>query len=219
MPNGLIYYQSDSGNSGLYDKASSNPLTILWETLRTCMFSYRLSFLKVGSANWYKLQDKFSYKPSHGIYRKLRLIFYLKSFAKCGNNLFLHHSLTVFNPKNIEIGDNVKINRGVFITARDKIKIGNDVLIGPYTIINSGNHNYSNPDIPIRSQGHSSKPIIIEDDVWIGANATILKGVIIGKGAVVGAGAVVTKEVPPFTVVGGVPARFIKYRKQPRDRK
>ena len=175
--------------------------------------------MKVGSISWYKLQDKFNNKPSLGVYRKLRILFYQKSFAKCGNNLFLYHSLTVFYPNNIEIGDNAKINRGVFITAIDKIKIGNDVLIGPYTVINSGNHNYSNPDIPIRLQGHITKPIVIEDDVWIGANATILAGVTIGKGAVVGAGAVVTSYVAPFTVVGGVPAQFIKYRKQALDNK
>ena len=108
----------------------------------------------------------------------------------------------------------MKINRGVFITAPDKIIIGNDVLIGPYTVINSGNHNYSNPDISIREQGHIFKPIVIEDDVWIGANSSILAGVTIGKGAVVGAGAVVTKNVNPYTVVGGVPATFIKERKK-----
>jgi len=163
---------------------------------------------------WYKLQDRFNNKPSLGLYRKVRLLFYQNSFAKCGEKLFLYHDLIVLYPKNIEIGSNVKINRGVFITAPDKIIIGNDVLIGPYTVINSGNHNYSNPDISIREQGHIFKPIVIEDDVWIGANSSILAGVTIGKGAVVGAGAVVTKNVNPYTVVGGVPATFIKERKK-----
>ena len=177
-------------------------------------FKWRFNLLKIGSLKWYKLQDSFNNKPSLGLYKKVRHLFYQSSFEKCGENLFLYHDLTVFYPKNIEVGNNTQIHKGVFITAADKIKIGNDVLIGPYTVINSGNHNYSNPDVPIRLQGHITKPIIIEDDVWIGANSTILAGVTIGKGAVVGAGAVVTKNVKPYTVVGGVPATFIKERKK-----
>lgn len=196
---------------------NSNPLTVFIELVRTMLFAWRLSFLKIGSFGWYKLQDKINNKPSLGIYRKLRLLFYQKSFFTCGESLFLYHDLVVFYPTNVEIGDNAKINRGVFITATDKIKIGNDVLIGPYTVINSGNHDYSNPDKVIRLQGHITKQITIEDDVWIGAHVTILKGVTIGKGAVVGAGAVVTKDVAPYTVVGGVPAKLIKYRKQTKD--
>jgi acetyltransferase-like isoleucine patch superfamily enzyme len=195
-----------------------NPLTELFDSVMFGLFSWRLKFLEVGSLDWYKLQDKLNNKPSLGLYRKVRQLFYQKAFAKCGENLFLYHGLTVFYPKNIEIGSNAKINRGVFITATDKIKIGNDVLIGPYSVINSGNHNYSNPDIPIRLQGHITKPIIIDDDVWIGANSTILAGVKIGNGAVIGAGAVVTKDVAPYTVVGGVPATFIKNRKQMTDK-
>jgi galactoside O-acetyltransferase len=195
-----------------------NLLTKLIDSLMVGFFSWRLKFLEVGSLDWYMLQDKFNNKPSIGLFRKVRQLFYQKSFAQCGENLFLYHGLTVLYPKNIEIGNNAKINRGVFITATDKIKIGNDVLIGPYTVINSGNHNYSNPDIPIRLQGHVTKPITIEDDVWIGANSTILAGVRIGKGAVIGAGAVVTKDVAPYTVVGGVPAIFIKNRTQTKDK-
>jgi len=198
----------------LQQQNSKNLLINFWEIIGTRYFKLRFRLLKIGSLKWYKFQDKLNQKPSLGLYRKVRLLFYKKSFAKCGENLFLYHDLTVLYPKNIEIGSNTKINRGVFITAPDKIKIGNDVLIGPYTVINSGNHNYSNPDVPIRLQGHIIKPIVIEDDVWIGANSTILAGVTIGKGAVVGAGAVVTKNINPYTVVGGVPATFIKERKK-----
>jgi len=197
----------------LKQQNSKNLLIILMDIIGIWYFKWRFRSLKIGSLKWYKLQDWINNKPSLGLYRKVRLLFYKNSLAKCDENLFLYHDLTVFDPENVELGRNVKINRGVFITAPAKIKIGNDVLIGPYTIINSGNHNYSNPDIPIRLQGHIVKPIVIEDDVWIGANSTILAGVTIGKGAVVGAGAVVTKNINPYTVVGGVPATFIKERK------
>lgn len=76
-----------------------------------------------------------------------------------------------------------------------------------------GDHEMSRRDIPMRLQGDSvSKPVVIGDDVWIGARSIILKGVHIGKGAVIAAGAVVTKDVPEYAIVGGVPAKVIKYR-------
>jgi len=200
--------------SEVFQPNSKNLLRILVETIGIWYFKWKFSLLDTRSDKWKKLQDWINNKPSVGLYREVRRLFYQKSFAKSGENLELYPNLIISNPKNIEIGSNIKINRGVFITAPGKIKIGNYVLIGPYTVINSGNHSYSDPDVPIRSQGHVIKPIVIEDDVWIGANSTILAGVTIGRGAVVGAGAVVTKNVDPYTVVGGVPAAFIKERKK-----
>lgn len=114
----------------------------------------------------------------------------------------------------ITIGDNVQIGNNVTILALTKdIVIGNDVLIAPYVSIIGTNHTISDPDKLIRLQGMTSAQITIQDDVWIGTKAIILPGVTIGKGSVVGAGAVVTKDVPPYAVVGGVPARVIKMRK------
>ena len=75
------------------------------------------------------------------------------------------------------------------------------------------NHNYARTDIPIYRQGETSKGIVIEDDVWIGARVTILDGVRVGGGSIIAAGAVVSKDVEPFSVVGGVPARVLKSRK------
>lgn len=95
------------------------------------------------------------------------------------------------------------------------LKVGKDVMMGPYVIIVGDNHESSRTDIPMRSQGIKKyPPVRIDDDVWVGARAIILPGLKIGRGAIIGAGAVVTKDVPPYAVCAGNPARVIKYRDQ-----
>lgn len=103
------------------------------------------------------------------------------------------------------VGRNARLN-GVHIDVREMVKIGENVRIAPYTIILDSDFH----DVKDHFADGTSKPIIIEDDVWIATRSTILKGVHIGKGAVVATGAVVTKDVPPYCVVAGVPARVIK---------
>ena len=104
------------------------------------------------------------------------------------------------------IGDRTYINAGVSIGASVSIRIGNDCAIGNYTLI-MDNDFHSVGDHKVAPKG---SPVVIEDDVWLAARVTVLKGVTIGRGAVVAAGAVVTKDVAPKTLVGGVPARFIR---------
>jgi acetyltransferase-like isoleucine patch superfamily enzyme len=86
------------------------------------------------------------------------------------------------------------------------------VLIAAHTSINTVSHHFERCDIPINDQGIYCDPVRIEDDAWIGMNAVILQGVTIGKGAVVGAGAVVTRDVPAWSIVMGVPARIVSQR-------
>ena len=86
------------------------------------------------------------------------------------------------------------------------------VMMAPYVALIAANHNVSRTDVPMNQQGAYEKQITIEDDVWIGYGAKILAGVTVGKGAVIGAGAVVTKNVAPYAVVGGIPAKEIKMR-------
>ena len=114
----------------------------------------------------------------------------------------------------VEIGSNISFNSNVMINARGigKIIIGNNVLIGPNVVIRSNNHEYFDIDIPIIKQGMTKGEIIINDDVWISSNCVILPDCIIGKGAIVAAGAVVTKDIEPYTIVGGVPAKIIGKR-------
>ena len=118
----------------------------------------------------------------------------------------------LFPPFHTDCGKNIKIGKRVFINAgcqfqdQGGIIIGDDVLVGPQTIIATLNHD-SDPD---RRGGMFAKSVRIGDKVWLGARVTICPGVTIGEGAIVGAGAVVTKDVPPRTVVAGVPAKIIK---------
>jgi acetyltransferase-like isoleucine patch superfamily enzyme len=92
------------------------------------------------------------------------------------------------------------------------VRIGRDVLLGPFVQIFSENHRFDDPDAPIIEQAVQRAPVVIEDDVWIGASAVILAGVVVGAGAIVAAGAVVRSDVPPGAVVAGVPARVVGRR-------
>lgn len=110
----------------------------------------------------------------------------------------------------IKIGKNSLIGEYSVVRGQGGVVIGDRVYTSPFTQIIAVNHVFSDPQRPFVDQGLTAEGIVIEDDVWLGAGAIITDGVRVGKGAVVAAGAVVTKDVPPHTVVGGVPARIIK---------
>ena len=110
----------------------------------------------------------------------------------------------------IQIGRDSLIGENSVIRGQGGVKIGDRVYTSPNTQIIAVNHVFEDPDRPFVEQGITAEGIVIEDDVWLGAGAVITDGITVGKGAVVAAGAVVTKDVPPHTVVGGVPARVIK---------
>ena len=130
--------------------------------------------------------------------------------SKCGRNVNIEKGANF--PSSAELGDNSDI--GIRAQLNGKVIIGNNVMMGPDVCIHARNHAFDRLDIPMNLQGFTTeKPVVIEDDVWIGARAIILPGVHIGTGAVIGAGAVVTKEVPDYAVVGGNPAHILKMRK------
>ncbi len=113
----------------------------------------------------------------------------------------------------ISLGANVYVGDFSIISGDDgEVVMGDNVLIGPNCLIQASNHSFERVDIPILEQGHTPSFVHIADDVWIGGHCVICPGVSIGRGAVIGAGAVVTKDVPEFAVMGGVPARVIRYR-------
>lgn len=115
--------------------------------------------------------------------------------------------------KRLRVGKNSGWNWGTWINAQGGVEIGSNVIIGPGCMIHSANHKFERVDTPIRLQGYTEEPVRIEDDCWLGASVTVVPGVTIGKGSVIGAGSVVTKDVPPYSVAIGNPARVIRSRK------
>ena len=129
--------------------------------------------------------------------------------SKCGKHVNIEKGAEF--PSSVELGDYSGI--GIRAHINGKVIIGNYVMMGPDVCIYTKNHAYERTDIPMALQGFSpEKPVIIENDVWIGSRVIILPGVHVGRGAIIGAGAVVTKDVPDYAVVGGNPARIIKKR-------
>lgn len=112
----------------------------------------------------------------------------------------------------MKIGDNSNIGPYSYIGCSGYIEIGKNVIISPRVSIYAENHLYGRMDMPIKEQGVKKLFVKIEDDCWIAANSIILAGVTIGKGSIVAAGSVVTKNVPPNSIVAGVPAIIIKQR-------
>lgn len=164
-----------------------------------------------------------------------RRVWYRLRFARLGPRSQLGPGLYLLDPRNvsigsdfltqrncsilasdgsIEIGDRVGLSEGVSVNASNKgrIVLGDCVIVGPRAMLRASDHVTTDRGRFIRDQGHTGGEIVVEDDVWISANATIVGGVRIGRGAVVAAGAVVTRDVAPYAIVGGVPATVIKMR-------
>jgi maltose O-acetyltransferase len=156
-----------------------------------------------------------SYRPYGGrIAKKVRYVLCKHIFDKCGKDANIEHGVDFGSGSGIEIGD----YSGLGVDSRiGLVKIGKDVMMGPEVMIISANHMYSDLKRPMRVQGWVSEAVIIEDDVWIGARAIILRGRRIGRGSIIGAGSVVTADVPQYAVVGGNPARILKYRLKPES--
>lgn len=141
-----------------------------------------------------------------------RYVLLHKILKSCGENVALHDGVHLFYPEKISIGDNVSIHPMCYIDGAGKIDIGNDVSIAHGVTIMSSSHQYSSLDLSIKDQGVSMDEVTIKNNVWIGAKATILGGVVIGEGTIIAAGAVVTKDIEKNCIVAGVPARVIKKR-------
>lgn len=143
------------------------------------------------------------------IFKKIRYFFAKKIVNKIGKNVNIEKG-AYFNPK-VKIGDNSGI--GVNCELNGDITIGNNILMESEVVFYTENHEFKDTKKTIIEQGYrEEKPIIIEDDCWIGRRAIILPGVKIAKGTIIGAGAIVTKNFPEYSIIGGNPAKIIGKR-------
>lgn len=136
--------------------------------------------------------------------------------TKIGDNTKIHPTVLLRQGERIEIGDHCLINHNNVLQAGKefgKIKIGNYVHTGANVMMFAFNHSIDDLEIPSKLQDYYDADICIEDDVWIGAGSVIVAGVTIGKGSVIGSNSVVTKDIPPYSIAAGVPAKVIRSRK------
>lgn len=142
--------------------------------------------------------------------KRLRAFCARHMLTSCGENVNVERYARF--GRGVTLGDRSGI--GINASIGEQTHIGSDVMMGPDCVIYTRNHRFDRLDIPMREQGYGPvEPVEIGDDCWIGGRVTILPGVHVGNGAVIAAGAVVTKDVPPYAVVGGVPAKIIYNRK------
>ena len=148
----------------------------------------------------------------------LLVVLYRNRFGRCGVQFHFDPRGT-YSYENIYCGDHVSLGeRPALMATRSKIIVGNHVIFGPEVVVRGGNHRidlvgrFMDTVAEGEKRPQDDRDVVIGDDVWIGTRAIILHGVTIGRGAVVAAGAVVTKDVPPYAIVAGVPARIVKYR-------
>ncbi|MFP3351028.1 CatB-related O-acetyltransferase [Pseudoalteromonas sp. SIMBA_153] len=135
----------------------------------------------------------------------------LKILDKNGNQSMVGSNVYIGRANKIKIGQGARINENVYL---ESVKIGDDVMIAPNVSILSRMHEFESIELPMSLQGYKKeKKVIIGNDVWLGRNVVVLPGITIGNGAIIAAGSVVTKDVEPYSIVGGVPAELIKMRK------
>ena len=171
---------------------------------------------------WIVLQ-KISLMPSY-LWDKMWAVVWKRSMKHCGKGVYIRPmSSDIKGLYNLSVGDGTSIPKGSTIYCTEApCVIGKKVLFGPHPTIITGDHridlvdkyiaDVTVEDKIVGGENLFDQPVVIEDDVWCGANVTILKGVTIGRGSVVAAGAVVTKSFPPYSIIGGVPAKLLRMR-------
>jgi acetyltransferase-like isoleucine patch superfamily enzyme len=137
-----------------------------------------------------------------------------RSLAAFGSGSYLHKRASLRSPENISIGCNVSIgpDNRLWASPNAKLMIGDNVLLGPNVVIVTSNHGSAIRDVPIVDQPWEERDVHIGAGSWLGANVVVLPGITIGEHSIVAAGAVVTKDVAPYSVVGGIPAKLITMR-------
>jgi maltose O-acetyltransferase len=159
------------------------------------------------------LPASYRFQPLGKFSKMCRAMACKRLFRICGEHVNVEKGANFYTGWEIEVGDYSSL--GIDCMIPYNLKVGRDVMMGPDVIIVGENHRFADRDRPMRVQGYEEyPPVRIEDDVWIGARAIILPGLTIGKGSIIGAGAVITKDVPPYAICGGNPARVIRFRSE-----
>lgn len=179
----------------------------------------RICFIHPSSS--IKCSSKIKTGKNFSVGRKCYIDALSKKGLVCGNNVslgyFTHIELTgslKLLGQGMIVGNNVGLgSHGHYGSGAGLLEIGDNTIFGNYVSIHPENHNFTDLNIPIRNQGVNGKGIKIGEDCWIGAKVTILDGTVIGDHSIVAAGAVVTGKFPPYSIIGGVPAKIIKMRK------
>lgn len=156
------------------------------------------------------------------ILKRLSMMYCSRKFKKCGKKVVFDPINSAFSYDTVSIGDDVFIGGQAWIrSTHSQIYIGSHVMFGPGVQIYGGNHILDQVGVPItqitKDETHKDPDVIIKDEVWIGGRSIILSGVTIGRGAIIAAGSVVSKDVEPYAIFGGVPARIIKMRFTPEQ--
>jgi acetyltransferase-like isoleucine patch superfamily enzyme len=136
----------------------------------------------------------------------------LDNNIQLSNNVAIRNNVIIGGRGELTIGRNTVINEQSIIACYEKVEIGEDVMFAPRCYVLDIDHAYSNKEIPISKQGYKTSPVKIGDGVWLGTQVVVTRGVVIGEGAIVAANSVVTKDIPPYTIAAGIPAKVIKKR-------
>lgn len=154
--------------------------------------------------------------PGGGIWRAARRVLVAPVLAGAGRDVNIEHGAFFGRGDAIRLGNRSGI--GIDCRLHGPVSIGDDVMMGPDVLVYAQAHEFGALDRPMMDQGYREpRAVVIEDDVWIGARVIILPGVRVGRGSVLGAGAVVTRDVPPYSVAAGNPARVMKDRRSQHD--
>lgn len=177
----------------------------LWPFFKALVFLFKLLPMFCHSFIW-SLTTVFS-GPAAVLFRYLSFSARVASFDK---NSYIGTHVILKNIQNMEVGENFSLHDLSYLDAQGGIKIGNNVSIAHNCSLITFNHTWDNHDLPIKYNPTLEAPITIEDDVWVGCGVRIMPGVVLGSRSVIAAGSVVVKDVPPNTLVGGIPAKVIK---------
>lgn len=163
---------------------------------------------------FYGIADKLPYSPTAGLGKpaqRVRRAVTTGMFDHAGESINIERGAWFGSGKGISIGDRSGI--GLDCLVLGTVTIGNDVMMGPRCLVVSETHETADTAHPMNTQGMGvDRPVVIEDDVWLSGHVVVLPGVRIGRGSIVAAGAVVADDVPPYSVVAGVPARVVRTR-------